>query len=188
MTIIIGYIDEENRMMHMFGDTQGTDGSFNKTVRHDDKVFQKGDMLFGFTSSYRMGQLLKYKLKIPQHLTLTMSDSEYMYTLFIDAVIELFEKNGFQKKENEVKEGGEFLVAYRGTLYRVHCDYQIEVSVDNFHTCGCGREYAIGALNVLVSHKKKNQTINSICTESIETAIKYSAGCGGHITNVSLNY
>ena len=186
MTIIVGFVDRAARRMYMYGDTQGTDGAFNSRIREDDKVFRKGDMLFGFTWSYRMGQLLKYKLEIPKHPG-DMTTEHYLHTLFIDSIIKCFEKNGFQKKSDEVKEGGEFLVAYRGNIYKVCSDYQIELAVEAFTTCGCGEAYALGAIHIL-QETKEDMYPGDKCKAAIATAMRYSAGCGGHITNVEMEY
>jgi ATP-dependent protease HslVU (ClpYQ) peptidase subunit len=64
MTCIVGMV--ENGKVYIGGDSAGVSG-FDYHIREDQKVFQNGDMIFGFTSSFRMGQLLQYSLKIPDH-------------------------------------------------------------------------------------------------------------------------
>lgn len=191
MTIIVGYVDRDLKKMYMFGDSQGTNTWFQSKERSDDKIFRKGDMLFGFTSSYRMGQLLKYKLDIPMHPE-GMSDLHYIHTLFLDSIISCFENNGYQHKSNEVKTGGTFLFGYHGEIFKVQNDYQIERTPEPYNTCGCGEDLAMGALNIIINYIKNKSpykyTPLEIGTAAIETAIKYSAGCGGHITSVEMEY
>ena len=62
MTCIVGLIDG-NRVW-MGGDSAGVSG-LDITVRSDPKVFRNGDFLIGFTSSFRMGQLLAFRLRPP---------------------------------------------------------------------------------------------------------------------------
>ena len=50
--------------MYIGGDRAGVAG-LSLTVRADEKVFQNGEFLMGFTTSFRMGQLLRYSLKPP---------------------------------------------------------------------------------------------------------------------------
>lgn len=57
MTCIIGYNDKENEKIYMIGDSAGV-SNLDVTVRSDKKVFFNGDFLFGFTTSFRMGQIL----------------------------------------------------------------------------------------------------------------------------------
>ena len=52
MTCIVGL--KKDYKIYIGGDTLGSN-LYSKTVRMDDKVFIKDDMIFGFTSSYRMG-------------------------------------------------------------------------------------------------------------------------------------
>lgn len=59
MTCIVGITD--GRTVTVGGDSAGSDG-WHVAVLSDSKVFQVGPYLMGFTTSYRMGQLLRYSL------------------------------------------------------------------------------------------------------------------------------
>lgn len=142
MTCIVGFVEGDK--VWMGGDSAGV-GGWSLTVRADSKVFRNGPMLFGFTSSFRMGQLLRYALKVPHH-ELDVDTDRYMATTFIDAVRECLKAHGAAKKTNEVEECGQFLVAYKGQLFCVHDDYQVARSLDSFDAVGCGHEIAKGAL------------------------------------------
>jgi ATP-dependent protease HslVU (ClpYQ) peptidase subunit len=102
-------------------------------------------MLFGFTSSFRMGQLLRYALTVPTHHADIAIDC-YMATTFIDAVRECLKNHGFAEKHDEAERGGVFLVGYRGRLFYIDSDYQVGQSVDGYHAVGCGGQIAHGAL------------------------------------------
>jgi len=128
----------------MGGDSAGAAG-YALTVRADEKVFRNGPMLFGFTSSFRMGQLLRYALCIPDHDPRVDVD-KFMATTFIDAVRECLKSHGWASKKHESEEGGEFLVGYRGLLFYVGSDYQIGRPLDKYHAVGCGDQVALGAL------------------------------------------
>lgn len=82
MTCIVGYLN--GGKVFMGGDSAGTAG-YSQTIRADEKVFVKNKMIFGFTSSFRMGQLLRYSFEIPKHPK-EKSDYEYLVTDFISAV------------------------------------------------------------------------------------------------------
>lgn len=146
MTCIVGYIDKKNKKMYMGGDSAGVSG-LNVVVRRDTKVFQNGPMLIGYTSSFRMGQLLRFKLKVPRNKR--KDDYEYMCTDFIDAVRELFSENKYTTVRESVESGGTFLVAYKGNLYDVEDDFQVGWNVEPYNSVGCGVYYARGALGAL---------------------------------------
>jgi hypothetical protein len=95
MTCIVAWIEEDKRKgtrdVWMGGDTQGTDDSWGSRIRNDIKVFRKSSMLMGYTSSFRMGQILRFGLSVPEQ-SKRKSDYEYMCTDFIDAVADVLEK------------------------------------------------------------------------------------------------
>ena len=63
MTCIVGLVHEG--VVYIGGDSAGVAG-LSLTVRADEKVFRNSDFLMGFTTSFRMGQLLRYSLKPPR--------------------------------------------------------------------------------------------------------------------------
>lgn len=142
MTCIVGFV--EGATVWMGGDSAGVAG-WAMTVRADRKVFRNGPMLFGFTTSFRMGQLLRYALKVPHHEP-GVDVECYMATTFMDAVRECLKSHGWAAKDKEREEGGQFLVGYRGVLFTIDSDYQVEITQDGFSACGCGDQVARGAL------------------------------------------
>jgi hypothetical protein len=120
-------------------------GSWSLTVRADEKVFQRGPFLMGFTTSFRMGQLLRYALDVPKQPD-DQDTYEFMVTAFVDAVRKSLKDGGLAKKDNEVETGGTFLVGYRGRLFYIGTDYQVGEPVDGFDAVGAGHEIACGAL------------------------------------------
>lgn len=142
MTCIVGLV--EGNTVWMGGDSAGV-GGYSLTVRADQKVFRNGPMLFGFTTSFRMGQLLRYALTIPEHHADVDTD-KFMVTDFITAVRECLKVNGWAEKKDEQERGGTFLVGYRSRIFRVCDDYQVGSALDGYDACGCGEDVARGAL------------------------------------------
>src|SRR5688500_17161460 len=142
MTCIVGFV--EGGTVWMGADSAGVSG-WDLTVRADQKVFRNGHMLFGFTTSFRMGQLLRYALTVPYHDP-SVDVQCYMATTFINAVRQCLKDHGYAKKENEQESGGAFLVAYKGQLFNVGSDYQVGMPLDGYDACGCGDQVARGAL------------------------------------------
>jgi ATP-dependent protease HslVU (ClpYQ) peptidase subunit len=170
MTCIAGLIDKGK--VYMGGDSAGLSG-LDLTIRADSKVFKKDSFIFGFTSSFRMGQILRYKFKPPYHKP-EIGTEEYMSTDFIDAVRQCLKENGYSKVENNEEIGGTFLVGYRGKLYRVDSDYQVGVSLDNFAACGSGEAYALAALYNTAHLEPKERILRAL-----KTAEYFSAGVRG---------
>ena len=173
MTCIVGIVHKKK--VFIGADSLGSNRIWQKTLRKDPKVFKNGDFLIGYTSSFRMGQLLRFNFQPPVH-PLKMDDYEYMVKLFIPAVRECFKDGGFAEKDKEQESGGIFLVGYRGELYCVESDYQVGVSYDGFDSVGCGDDLAKGALFV-----NKNKHPKERIRQAIEAAAHFSAGVGGDI-------
>lgn len=145
MTCIAG-IEQDGRVW-IGGDSAAGSGGWGLTVRADEKVFTTGPFLMGFTTSFRMGQLLRYRLSVPAP-TVDVDDVRYMSTTFVDAVRQCLKDGGYARVENGQESGGTFLVGYKGSLYMVYGDYQVGSPVDGFAAVGCGQDIALGALAV----------------------------------------
>lgn len=141
MTCVVGLVD--NGKVWIGADSLSADG-YSMTIRRDPKVFRNGQMLFGFTSSWRMGQLLRFSLAIPAPSKGQDVDA-YMATTFVNAVRECLRTGGYARKKDEVESAGTFLVGYEGRLMRVESDYQVGENVDPFDACGAGQDVALGA-------------------------------------------
>lgn len=146
MTAIAGFVYGPSSTVWIGGDSAGIAG-LDLTVRADQKVFTKGEFAIGFTTSFRMGQLIRYKLVPPQHPD-GMEAFEYMATLFVDGLRQCLKDGGYAEKHNEAEKGGTFLIGYRGRLFRIESDYQVAEPMDNYDACGCGAQVALGVLRV----------------------------------------
>ena len=171
MTCIIGLI--KNKKVYIGGDSAGV-GGLDVTIRRDSKVFKTGKFIMGYTSSFRMGQLLRFKLKVKDQ-TEEQNDYEYMCTTFIDAVRKCLEDNGYAEIDNNKEKIGQFLVGYNDRLYYIGSDLQVGESYDKFDSVGCGESYAKGALEILLKSSKKD-TPQTTIKKALETVVKFSAG------------
>jgi hypothetical protein len=142
MTCIAAFVEGDT--VWVGGDSAGVAG-YDLLVRADQKVFRNGQMLFGFTDSFRMGQLLRYALNVPHHHA-DVDIQKYMVTTFMDAVRECLKTHGFARKREDAEIGGGFIVGYRNQLFRIDNDYQVGLSVGGYMAMGCGDQIAHGAL------------------------------------------
>ena len=149
MTCIVG-LTHEGRV-HMGSDSAGSDG-FIYEVRQEPKVFKRNagtdEMLFGYTTSFRFGQLLQFGLDIPDHHK-NMTDHKYMVTVFMNAVRKTLSSGGYAEKDNEVETGGTALIGYHGKLWTMRDDYQIALSPQIGDSVGSGCYTAMGALQAI---------------------------------------
>lgn len=170
MTCVVALKIGDGRIL-MGADSAGVGGLAIQS-RVDPKIYRVGEMLIGFTTSFRMGQLLGYSLTCPKHHE-DVSIDRYMATEFVDAVRTLLKTGGYAKKENEVERGGTFLVAYRGRVFEMDEDYQVGERQDPFNAVGCGFDLALGSLFTsagLIDDPRMR------VTKALEAAAAYSAG------------
>ena len=180
MTCIVGWA--ENGNVWVGGDSAGVAG-YMLAKRADEKVFNKDEFIFGFTSSFRMGQLIRYKLSIPK-IEENQDIDDYLYVKFLDAVIKCFKDNQYAKIDSNEIHGGTFLFGFRGCLYQVEGDFQIGKPMLNFDAVGCGQDIALGCLYGL--RDKKMEPRDRLIL-ALEAAENYSAGVRGPFHIVSIN-
>lgn len=153
MTCIIGYADPKDKKVYIGGDSAGVSGS-SIQIRADEKVFRNGPFIMGFTTSFRMGQLLRYTFEPPEHPE-GCDDYKFMVATFIPAVAKCFKTGNFEK-------GGDFLVGYKSNLYEVSSDFQVAKLIDNICSVGCGDKVALGAMHALSHLYPKERIIKSL--------------------------
>jgi ATP-dependent protease HslVU (ClpYQ) peptidase subunit len=172
MTCIVGLVHGQH--VYIGGDSAGV-GDWSLTHRKDKKVFRNGEFVFGFTSSFRMGQLLQYKLA-PPLLSVDQDVMAYMATDFVDAVRSVLKDGGYAKvKDSHSEEGGTFLVGCRDRLFAVHGDFQVSESLHGFAACGCGSDIALGSMHSTRSWVDPEARI----VEALQAADTFSAGVAG---------
>ena len=158
----------------MGGDSAGVAG-LDVTIRRDPKVFLNGKFLIGYTSSFRMGQILRFKFEpppIPRKQDLLF---QYMCTTFVDRARKALKKGGFSEVSSNVESGGTFLVGIQGHLFSVQSDFQVEESAEDFNSVGCGDSYALGALAVQPPGHDPEKRVR----QALQVAEKFSGGVRG---------
>lgn len=172
MTCIVGLV--ENNKVYMGGDSASSNGHLT-VVSAVPKVFSTGDFLIGYTSSWRMGQILEHHLRIDEGLLPKPGDDlqGFMVRVFVENVRELFKTLGYAKLENNEESAGEFLVGCYGHLYHIETDYQVGETANGMDACGCGEQVALGAL---CATEKLGLTAFQRIDIALEAAAEFSCG------------
>ncbi|WP_299831610.1 hypothetical protein [uncultured Metabacillus sp.] len=173
MTCIVGLVYDG--ITYIGGDSLGSNGH-SKVIRRDKKVFKLKDTpnaILGYTSSFRMGQLLMYATGLIDNRDEPNIDHEYLVTRFIPNVTSLFERGGYSRNNSGEKIGGEFLLGYTDKLYKISSDFQVGESFDNYSACGCGEDFALGSLH---STEGTNLTPEERILKALQAASQFSTG------------
>lgn len=99
----------------------------------------------GFTSSFRMGQILAFNFAPPAPRQ-NVDPFVYMATEFVDGARQAMKNGGFARSKDGADEGGDFLVGFAGRLFHVASDFQVGEAACGFDACGCGEDVAMGSL------------------------------------------
>ena len=162
----------------MGADSAGVSG-YQLQTRTDAKVFQRGDMVIGFTSSFRMGQLLHYAFTPPPRAQ-GVDLHRYMVVDFIDAVRECLRDGGYARKEDEQEQGGNFLVGYAGQLFVIEHDYQVGIMAAGYAAVGSGEQVALGTLYATRGRAPQKRILLAL-----EAAAHFNAAVRGPFTVLS---
>jgi ATP-dependent protease HslVU (ClpYQ) peptidase subunit len=198
MTCIVAY--KYNGKIYMGGDTLASNCStkyrvsepkvmkkiVRKSVTEHDVHLETKEMLIGYTTSFRMGQLLRHKFKLPKFKT-NQDALEYLISEFVPAVIDLYDKNFYAKKSDAEKmNGGQFLIAFDGRVFEIQDDFSIlERDEYDFNSCGSGAAYALGAMHILSGiddNDPENAVIDAICSASL-----FSTSVNDHVVVESID-
>ena len=150
MTCVIGMVD--NGRVWMGADSQGTDAWHRATQHRTAKVFQRGPLVIGFTSSYRFGQVLRYAPDLPEPKDF---GERYMVTAFVPWLRKALADGGWVQKHDEREMGGTALIGGFGLLFKLQDDFSVLESNRGIDATGAGMETALGAMLALRSAPEK---------------------------------
>jgi len=145
MTVIVGL--EYDGSVLMGGDIQGT-GWNNKVIHTQPKVFKKNGVMFGFTSSYRFGQVLEHELPDP----VVPEDPTQVYRWLITVLVPNIHA---ALKSADADKCGNALIGLKGQLWELQTDYSVLRSTRGFAAVGSGAEYAMGSVFTSLLDKPK---------------------------------
>ena len=148
MTCIVGIELSGPERVLIAGDSAGVSGT-DLEDRLDEKVFAVGPFVVGIAGCFRMGQILRYRWKPPEHQN-GVDATAFMVRDVVESLRRCFLDNGtrFNGPSGD-SHSGQFLMGYRGNLYKVDSDFQVGRSRLGYAAVGSGSRVALGALHAL---------------------------------------
>lgn len=149
MTCIVGIV--RGGTVYMGGDSCGASSapgwvSTTSTIHASPKVFVNGGVGFGYTTSFRMGQLLEHALVVPPHPE-GMTPQRFVHGPLLNAITECFRAGGYLLTKDGRIDGGMFLIGYRGHLFIMQDDFALIQNVFGFNAVGSGAAVAMGSMH-----------------------------------------
>lgn len=158
-----------------------------KIVRQSIKSKKHGnaDVLIGYTSSWRMGNLFA-QMEFPHPKG--KDAFRYLVEDFVPILRQEFSKSGFLEVRDSVERGGTFLIAINNRLFQIQNDFAVLEPLSVYDACGSGGAYALGAFNAICSsHFSSELTPRQICLAALEAASHHSAYVSSPYEFQSLN-
>lgn len=172
MTCIVG-VEVGNKVV-LAGDIQGSGGN-NKVIHTQPKVFKNGKMGFGYTTSYRFGQLIEHS--ITKEFVPESPDLIYPWLIkeFVPHCQKTLETGGYSG-------GGNALIGVNGQLWELQGEFSILRSTKGFNAVGSGYEYALAAMhthfNGVDLSKELPESVIPVLREVMETVSTYCPTVG----------
>jgi len=174
MTCVVGLV--KDNIIYMGADSCSSNGDTYETTT-EEKVFVRGEFIYGVSGSWRVNQLLKYKFTPPNNNNID-NVKGYLVVDYVDALKECF-KNLTKHDEDE----WDILVGYCGRLFVISSDFHVsERSEFKFNCIGSGSEMADGAMYV-ANTLPPEQRISS----ALRAAAAFSIGVVGPFIIKKLN-
>jgi len=148
-----------------------------------DLEYKKIQIGLGYTSSFRMGDILKH-LFTPPLVKKDVDIENYMVSEFVPAIISCFDDHHYTMTEKGKKEGGNFLVAIKGRLFEVQEDFSVLETTMGFAAIGSGEAVAVGALYALGIEYDGDTTTSALVDKAgiaIQAASEFVTTVGGEI-------
>lgn len=161
MTCIVGLTDYNT--VYIAGDSAGAN-SHTVTIHEDPKVFRKKNFLFGFTTSFRFGQILRYSLEPPEDNS--EDPMAYLVSQFIPALRKTLADQGYTPTENGMVSGGQFLLGYRGSLFFIGENFMVGKPRNQLDAVGSGSEVALGSLHTSVGREPMDRLTKALTIAS----------------------
>ena len=163
MTCIVAI--EKDGKVFMGADRMGSNGYTGAPVE-EPKIFRNGPLLIGYTSSFRMGQLLRHALEVP----VVLNDIDKWVSVdLMQAIRKAFKDNGWDREKEGQAEGGNFLIAVAGKCYEIQSDYSYIRNINGEYSVGSGIHYALGSLRSTRNNPNQKKRLQ----EALETASEY---------------
>lgn len=148
----------------------------------DEVGFRAEHAVLGFTTSWRMGQLLQ-SMSLPD-VGQGEDVFEYAVRSLVPAVRACLKDGGYATVSNGVESGGTWLLGIGGRLFSVQSDYAVLERMEPYDACGSGVDYALGAMWAM--HRQgPTEDAETLLREAIEAAEAHVTTVRSPVTFIS---
>ena len=182
MTCIAAVVAED-RSIYMGGDSAGVsnDSVLSLGIGIESKIWEKDGVLFGSCGSFRVAQVIRWQMNVPQ-FNPDAEALEYLTGSLITSMRDALREHGslttWQESDTESIDGG-LLLGFCGRVFEVYNDFGVGELVHGYGAVGCGAPIAVGSL---ASTESLDVKPRKRVTMSLQAAERHSAGVRGPMT------
>lgn len=169
MTCIVGLVKGDT--VWLGGDRAATNGSLDRTIIKEPKVFVKGNVAFGVCGLPKVMDAIQHTLELPDD-----SDADakgYLVGSLVPSLRENLKKLECTEEHNGQQYfNGALLIGYRGRLFQVQSNFQLVEADNGFGAVGSGAEPALGSLR----STKKMSNPKKRLLEALKVSAENNAG------------
>lgn len=182
MTCIVGIETQDGRVM-IAGDMMGSNGHAKANYAQP-KVYEHSKMIFGYTTSYRFGQVVE--LLLDDNTIYIPEKPSEVYGWLVRKFIPQLQK----AIDDSSAKPGMMLIGLKGQLWKVQDDYSVLRPTHGFDSVGSGEAFAIGSMYTQVTNlgvmPKNLVDAESVLRLAIETAGTLCVSVSTECTTVSI--
>ena len=171
MTCIVGLVD--NGKVYIGADSATTSGS-RRIIRKNPKAIKRGEFVIGGAGVSVINNVMAHVTTIPPFYE-NQDSIDYLMNTFIPLFRTAIKEMGQMTVKDGVETtGNNFLIGFRGHLFRIGTDFSVLEPVDNFESVGSGGHYALGVLYATADSDMKPE-------ERINQALKCASYFDSHV-------
>jgi hypothetical protein len=148
MTCIAAVVGKDGTVW-MGGDSAGIDSdSLDLGIGKETKVWAASGLLFGACGSFRVSQVLRWHMTVPD-ANPVHDPLQYITGPLVDAMRNALQSAGaLTVWEEDATEsmGGGLLIAYQGRVFEMWGDFGVGELIHDYGATGCGGPVAVGSL------------------------------------------
>ena len=144
ITCIVGMVQDNK--VYIGGDSATTNGN-RRTIKESSKAIKRGEFVMGGAGYAVVNQIMSHVTTLPP-IYENQTPIDYMINTFLPLFRKTVKEIGQMIiKDHKETTDSQFLIGYRGHLFKIGVDLNVLESIDGYDCIGSGGAYALGVLH-----------------------------------------
>lgn len=171
MTCVVGYLDRDAKQAWLGADSGIANDTQRYTLAHP-KVFVKQGILFGVSGSWRLSQIIQYRLALEDTKHPVHCLTKWAAQTLVPRIQKCCIGNGYSFDDKDDPLNAQILMATRTQLVLIDTDLSVQEYTIPYVAIGAGEEYAMGSLYATMKCGAMDHREQVLC--ALEAANKFA--------------